>query len=105
MLRTSSVDALGGSDRPPTLTNPWRDLPSRPPYVLPEDAPRLRGQPGIHLDVMPCPYLGAPTGASVFVLNLNPSYTSASASYVETRYCDEWRRSLTFQSAYPFWAF
>jgi hypothetical protein len=86
-------------------SNPWADLPLQAPFVLPEDRPLLRGQPGIHVDVLPCPYLGSPTDASVIVLNLNPSYTPASASYAEARYVDEWRRSLTFKSTYPFWAF
>lgn len=85
-------------------SNPWTNLPTRAPYVLPQDAELVRSQSGIHLDVLPCPYLGSPDEANVFVLNLNPSYSEASATYANPHYADEVRRGLTFTSTYPFWA-
>jgi hypothetical protein len=84
--------------------NPWVELPARPPYVLSKDAPLLRSQTGVHLNVLPCPYLGSPKEASVYALNLNPAFTEASASYADPHYLDEVRRGLTFSSTYPFWA-
>src|SRR5688572_12169464 len=60
--------------------NPWRRLPSRPPYVLPEDRAAIlsfnrRASPitRIHTALLPEPFLGA-LEAHVVLLNLNPGY-------------------------------
>jgi hypothetical protein len=60
--------------------NPWRLLPSRAPYILPEDrAPvlnfnrRASSLTRIHTAMLPEPFLG-PVDAPVVLLNLNPGY-------------------------------
>jgi hypothetical protein len=60
--------------------NPWSNLPSNEPYVLPLDGPpievfnrRAKANHVIHLEVVPEPFLGDPI-APVVLLNLNPGY-------------------------------
>lgn len=61
------------------LDNPWVDVPSEPPYVLPCDAETIRGYNSknvnpdyqIRLDVLPEPFIGAPEAPVVFLV-LNP---------------------------------
>jgi len=62
--------------------NPWRRLPSRPPYVLEEDRDRIRTfnasakvEHQIQEALFPEPFLGAPR-APVVLLNLNPGYNA-----------------------------
>jgi hypothetical protein len=63
--------------------NPWRNLPSSPPYVLPEDASaierfnhRHKGKPiELQLHVLPEAFIGSPE-APVWLLNLNPGFGS-----------------------------
>src|SRR4051812_28507789 len=69
------------------MRNPWLDLPSEPPFVLPSDESLLRRHQDwvesgraaaqtrelhrIHLDLVPEPHLGDPS-APVVLLNKNP---------------------------------
>ncbi len=60
--------------------NPWKDLPSRPPFVIPADAPYVanfnaKSRPihQLRLEIIPEPYLGNPT-APVVLLNPNPGF-------------------------------
>ena len=61
--------------------NPWRQLPGKRPYALPDDIQAIkvfnssaRDEFRIHLEVLPEPYLGNPS-APVVVLGLNPGFT------------------------------
>lgn len=89
------------------LPNPWTELPATPPFVLADDAIALGryGAAGVHTEVLPCPYLGSPATARVYLLNLNPAYSPAVAAFTDPHYSEEVRRGLIFASTYPFWAF
>lgn len=61
------------------MNNPWRALPRRRPFVLPEDAPFIREfnrDAGRHheikLGLMPEPFIGDLLNAPVVILALNP---------------------------------
>jgi hypothetical protein len=60
------------------MNNPWLELPSEPPFVLPADAPLLpkamERPTDLMLDVRPEPYVGNPATARVICLLLNPGY-------------------------------
>ncbi len=94
-----------------TMRNPWRDLPTAPPYVLPCDkpildqyAPRLTGDEAIRLDTLAYPYLGNPETANVLLLALNGGFNPQVLAYLlsDPVYVDQRRKSLTFESDYPF---
>jgi len=62
-----------------TLKNPWLQLPSGPPYILPEDRAGIGDLPANgHIDhrindqSVPEPFIGNPESATVLLLNLNP---------------------------------
>lgn len=64
------------------IKNPWAEIPNEPDYVLPQDAPFVRGYNRlctegatlwINLKYTPEPRLG-PVDAPVYVLQANPSY-------------------------------
>ena len=62
------------------MKNPWIDLPKRPPFVLPRDAPYIdafnRSAPRttvVDTELMPGPFLGDP-GSPVVILALNPGW-------------------------------
>ncbi|MEL6894027.1 MAG: hypothetical protein AAFP84_20730 [Actinomycetota bacterium] len=66
--------------------NPWLDLPSAPPWVLPDDRPAIETHHRRHpsgpryLQVERClpePWVGDPRTATVIVLQLNPGYDAA----------------------------
>ena len=87
--------------------NPWAQLPSQAPYVLPDDDGVLRGlaqrrNPALHL--LPVPFHGDPRQASVVLLGLNPSYRPE-ADQDENENADflqQHRLTLAFQSRVPF---
>jgi len=65
------------------MLNPWLDLPSEPPFVLPADRENLatlsrkitasgRGEHAINLESLPEPFIGNPDSATVLLLNMNP---------------------------------
>jgi len=63
--------------------NPWRSLPEKAPFLLPEDGPlvcqfNLSASEAlqIHPELLPEPFLGNPE-AMVVLLNKNPGYSSA----------------------------
>src|SRR4051795_8859358 len=88
------------------MRNPWADLPNRPPYVLPQDAPvleRHRHRAGqLSLDLLPAPFMGR-SDAAVVLLSLNPGgrtdYEAYGAGFVE-----ECRKEMLFLSEVPFGA-
>lgn len=91
------------------MENPWLAIPDRPPYVLPCDEAALplarAAARGIHLEVLPVPYIGSPSRAELYLLALNPGYGDEDVS-VDEQY-PEWagqqRRGLTFRAAPAFW--
>lgn len=63
------------------MNNPWLQLPLRPPFLLPVDAPYVAtfnqfAAPSIAIDtnLMPGPFIGDPT-APVIILALNPGWS------------------------------
>ena len=69
------------------MQNPWRELPTRKPYVLPGDRQAVRAHAnrskvkknpasyGLHTELLPTPFIGNPK-ARVVLLNLNPGYSA-----------------------------
>jgi hypothetical protein len=62
-----------------TCKNPWLDLPSEPPYVLPCDRENLgqliqeiKAKDAINLLSLPEPFIGNSASATVLLLSLNP---------------------------------
>lgn len=90
-----------------TLTNPWAQLPSEAPYVLPEDYAVLRQLPqptDLALHLLPVPFHGDPRRAPIVLLGLNPSYT-AEADHDENEnaeFLQQHRLTLAFESRVPF---
>ena len=65
------------------MQNPWLDLPSDPPFVLPIDRASVsrlnqrifatgQSQHALNLESLPEPFIGNPETATVILLNLNP---------------------------------
>jgi hypothetical protein len=88
------------------VDNPWVALPDRPPYVLPRDREGLSIARGVHLDVLPVPYLGSPARAELYLLALNPGYGDEDVCVNERypQWVEQQRKGLTFEAAPPFWA-
>lgn len=93
------------------MQNFWDDLPITSPYVLPCDrpildrfSPKLIGDVAIRLDTLPYPYLGNPEMANVLLLALNGGFAPEVLNYIsgDPVYVDQRRKSLTFESDYPF---
>ncbi len=84
-------------------TNPWIDLPTQPPYLLPADAAVLRPHDiqrhEIKLHHPPCPYMGDPRTAAVIFLSNNPRWNEATDRTQGDEYNRENIAGLTFQSA------
>jgi hypothetical protein len=64
-------------------SNPWANLPSNAPYVLPQDMAILRGYPDLlreghprklRFELVPAPFVGNPRTARVILLSLNPGF-------------------------------
>ena len=91
------------------MKNPWKELPLIPPFLLPIDRASIDrfaiSYNKIRLDVLPCPYLGNPQNANIYLLNFNPSFAdSVLKDNRNQNYIIQVRRSFAFQSDYPFWA-
>lgn len=93
------------------INNPWLDLPANAPFVLSQDklvldkySLKMIGDHAIRLDTLPYPYLGSPGDASVLLLALNGGFSDQNLHYIQNDpyYVDQRRRSLTFESDYPF---
>jgi len=92
--------------------NPWAELPASPPFILPDDRPRVleyqtRSRPENRLAVgcLPEPWVGNPITATVIVLQLNPGYTPSDDDPLHARsdYQALVRASLLHQPLdYPF---
>ena len=106
--------------------NPWGALPSRPDYVLREDAPLVRayneGEKAtqasqVRLDLLPVPFLGSPFRARALILTGAPAWDDGDGfeagtnddddaiAPVEAEYAAQKRRNLTFanrEETYPF---
>lgn len=90
--------------------NPWINLPKTRPYILAEDLRALREnlikphQLGLHLGILPVPYLGHPNKAKVVLLCLNPGYRrKLDRKAYKDKYCfKEDLKSFTFSNRIPF---
>ena len=74
------------------MRNPWTDLPTPAPFVLPCDKQAIvafnaSANPDhmIHTEVLPAPFVGSPA-APIVLLNLNPGYTKQHEKFVEDKY-------------------
>lgn len=63
------------------MDNPWVNLPSSSPFVLPHDnsllnkySAQLVGPKALHLEKLPLPYVGCPNKARIILLALNPGF-------------------------------
>ena len=98
------------------MRNPWLDLPSEPPYVLPVDQESLAGlrqriasrgriEQRISLETLPEPFIGNPDTATVMLLSLNPG---GSAEDKKTHTNPEFRETILCnlrhgKQEYPFY--
>ena len=89
-----------------SIQNPWVDIPSSPPFVVPSDAPCLTPDlifwSQLHLEHLPVPFIGDPRKASVILLGLNPSWVPRSDLDEPGDYADQPRLPLSFSSRIPF---
>jgi hypothetical protein len=92
--------------------NPWRLLPKRSPYVLPDDAPLVRSYNRdvgsehdcfLQVDALPPePFVGDPM-APVLLLSNNPGFGQGAAYKREAAFMKLMRRNLNHQGGdYPF---
>jgi hypothetical protein len=92
------------------MTNPWPQLPDKPPFVLASDATlvsafnaRAEDRHAFDLSLLPEPYFGSPS-APVVVLNLNPGWSPDDAVvHAQPEFARAARESLKHQlRPYPF---
>lgn len=88
--------------------NPWINLPTKPPYVLPEDAvvfadPKFKDE-GYRFDAFPDPFIGNLTTASVIFLSLNPGFDDAdiNVNLQKPFFIAESHKNLLHQPTVPF---
>lgn len=91
--------------------NPWRRIPSAPPFVVDEDrddlgryVAKLKGPFELKLDLLPQPWTGDIRQATVLMLALNPGF--APEDYTDLQhpdYAEQWRLALSFSSRTPFY--
>ena len=95
------------------MDNPWTELPSSAPYVLPSDAarvgafnndPKVPDQRRLRLEIVPEPYIGRIDAPIVF-LKLNPGYSPTDIRFTEDpRAREVWRKNILHQALdYPFY--
>ncbi len=95
------------------MENPWGDLPTTAPYVLPADRERVlafNSRPSrlphhrLQLHVLPEPYIGR-IDAPIVLLKLNPRYEPDDARLAEDPRCRAvWRSNALHQPLdYPFY--
>ncbi len=91
--------------------NPWHDLPSQSPFVLPQDESQIvnfnsQASPDhyLHLDIVPEPYLGNPA-APLVLLNLNPGFSESDvAAHLKPVFQGAARANLLHSyKSYPFY--
>lgn len=60
------------------MQNPWLNLPTKAPYVLPQDQPSIElhrhAKDELRFDTLPEPYIGGLNNAEVIFLALNPGF-------------------------------
>ncbi len=93
------------------MDNPWVLLPSKPPFLLPQDEQVVRAYNKtassnhcIHPEIPPEPYLGHPQ-ARVILLNLNPGFSAHDAAFYKDPIALEFnRKNLDHEETdYPFY--
>lgn len=74
------------------MRNPWTDLPTTAPFVLPCDEQAIaafnasaKPDHTIHTEVLPAPFVGNPA-APIVLLNLNPGFSIRNEQFVEGTY-------------------
>lgn len=74
------------------MSNPWTDIPTTAPFVLPCDKQAIvafnaSAKPGhtIHTEVLPAPFVGSLV-APILLLNLNPGFSKRNEQYLEDKY-------------------
>ncbi|MCG3181442.1 MAG: hypothetical protein BIFFINMI_03838 [Phycisphaerae bacterium] len=91
--------------------NPWRRLPRKAPYLLPEDKALIlkfneSAREGVefHYDLLPEPFLGRPD-APVVLLNKNPGYSPNDlATHTDPAFATKARGNLLHKgAAFPFY--
>jgi len=94
-----------------TLANPWLELSTSPPYVMPEDAAAIEAfnrvadvRHRVDLTLLPEPFLGRPD-APLVVLGLNPGWNPADAAvHADATFSRRSRQNLEqAESAFPFY--
>ena len=93
------------------MTNPWTDLPTIAPYVIPQDYQFLKNIPWKNEDkaryrfeMYPVPYIGNPKQAEVYLLSLNPGFKiNYKEEIINTEFVEQAKNSLTFTSNPPFY--
>jgi hypothetical protein len=89
------------------VRNPWIDLGSKPPYLLPIDAPVLASNSNVNFrfDVLPAPVVGSPDKARVWMLALNPGFAEFDVAHhaIDDDYYHQRVLALRGESRYPFW--
>jgi hypothetical protein len=93
------------------VENPWADLPSKPPFVLPQDKELIErfnraaeDRHRVRLEILPEPYLGSPD-APVVLLSLNPGFKKWNIKqHRNARFAKLSRANLLHRPAeYPFY--
>jgi len=93
-----------------TLANPWLELPTSPPYVLPEDGAAIEAfnravdvRHRVDATLLPEPFLGR-LDAPVVVLGLNPGWSPGdAAAHADASFARRSRQNLEqAESAFPF---
>jgi len=91
------------------MRNPWKELPNHRPFILPKDKDLLysfkyneRNRP--RFKILPQPFLGRPTTAEIFLLNLNPGFKGydITTQNEDLDYVEQKRKSMEFKSRFPF---
>jgi len=95
--------------------NPWRCLPARSPWALPQDMtiinefnsrPRLSGTNRVVTDIPPNAFLGSPSEARLVILTKAPSWDDDNIANCDAdpNYVSAMRDALTFETAdWPFY--
>jgi hypothetical protein len=97
-----------------SVRNPWKNLPSRPPYILADEldslkefnsSPKTKEDERVQLNLLPEPFLGRPD-APVVLLNLNPGFNTRNdhRQHGNAFFAERSRTNLLHGSAdYPFY--
>jgi hypothetical protein len=105
----SFLKAFSMYNRP--MENPWSKLPTKKPFVLPEDEPYISvynqhasTDHKIITNILPEPFLGNIADAKVVLLNLNPGFDEKDLFWhKQQEFVSENRKDLLHESDPPFY--